>query len=126
MASEIIFQHWNSSIQRGGSVMFQVPVTFAYNFNGITEALRANIMQEFAANGAKHLVLTCSLISQIMADANLPGKLHKEMNNAGLTFVDAHAPFQGVYDPIYPDAAAAFALMSAFSVKLCPSSTISP
>ena len=85
--------------------MFQVPVTFAYNFNGITEALRANIMQEFAANGAKHLVLTCSLISQIMADANLPGKLHKEMNNAGLTFVDAHAPFQGVYDPIYPDAA---------------------
>ena len=52
--------------------MFQVPVTFAYGFAGCSEAIRANIMQEFAANGAKHLVLSNPLISQIMADANLP------------------------------------------------------
>ena len=83
--------------------MFQVPVTFAYGFAGCSEAIRASIMQEFAANGAKHLVLSNPLISQIMADANLPKKLKKEMSDAGLTFVDAHAPFQGVYDPIYPD-----------------------
>ena len=85
--------------------MFQVPVTFAYGFAGCSEAVRASIMQEFAANGAKHLVLSNPLISQIMADANLPKKLKKEMSDAGLTFVDAHSPFQGVYDPIYPDPA---------------------
>lgn len=86
--------------------MFQVPVTFCYSFsNTMPDSIRANIMQEFAANGAKHLVLTSSLISQIMADANFPKKLKTEMADAGLTFVDAHAPFQGVYDPIYPDPA---------------------
>lgn len=85
--------------------MFQVPVTFCYGFDGLSDRMRANMMQEFAANGAKHLVLTSSLISMIMGNANLPKKLLKEMNDAGLTFVDAHAPFQGVYDPIYPDPA---------------------
>lgn len=82
--------------------MFQVPVTFAYGFAGCSEAVCANIMQEFADNGARHLVLSSSLISQIMADANLSKKLQKAMSAAGLTFVDGHAPFQGVYDPIYP------------------------
>ena len=85
--------------------MFQVPVTFCYGFAGVPNSVRANIMHEFAACGAKHLVLTTNLISMIMADANLAKKLRSEMSDAGLTFVDAHSPFQGVYDPIYPDPA---------------------
>ena len=85
--------------------MLGIPITFAYNFTGASEKIRAQVMQEFAANGAEHLVLTSGLMSQIMADANLPRKLQKEMSDAGLTFVDAHAQNQGFYDPIYPDEA---------------------
>ena len=33
--------------------MFQVPVTFAYGFAGCSEAVCANIMQEFADNGGE-------------------------------------------------------------------------
>ncbi len=84
--------------------MFQVPVTFCAPLADQTPQMRRLVMHEFAVHGAKHLVLTSSLIEQCMREYKLPGQLQKEMAAEGLTFVDSHAPFQGCVDPIYPDA----------------------
>ena len=51
------------------------------------------IMAEFAAAGAKHLVLTDTLIKQIIAKPGLEDTLQKEITEAGMDFCDAHAPF---------------------------------
>lgn len=73
--------------------LFQVPLTFCYDFGGLADKHRAAVMHEFAANGAEHFVLTCTLINQILAGAPFAAKLKQEMKSAGLTFVDAHSPF---------------------------------
>ena len=73
--------------------MNQIPVTFFYNFDCISDCARNHVMHEFAANGAKHLVLTDALILKMMADRNLAATLQKEMAQNGLTFMDSHAPF---------------------------------
>ena len=35
-----------------------LPVTFFYDFESVSDNARPAVMNEFAANGAKHLVLT--------------------------------------------------------------------
>ena len=83
--------------------MFSVPVTFHYSFNDLDETARRCVMAEFAANGAKHLVLTDGLIEKILCDISMMDKLDKEMHSAGLTFADAHAPFGIFVDLNNPD-----------------------
>ena len=73
--------------------MFSVPVTYLYEFEHISEKMRPYVMAEFARYGAKHLVLSDVLIQQIMGGDGLEDQLLKEMENAGLSFCDAHAPF---------------------------------
>ena len=85
--------------------MFKVPVTFLFDFEHTTDAMRPYIMHEFAANGAKHLVLTDTLISMVMQNPGLSSQLQKEVASFGLTFVDAHAPFGPALDLICPDPA---------------------
>ena len=38
--------------------MYPVPITYLFDFEFSTEKMRPYIMAEFAANGARHLVLT--------------------------------------------------------------------
>ncbi|MBQ7404132.1 MAG: sugar phosphate isomerase/epimerase [Lentisphaeria bacterium] len=85
--------------------MFHVPVTYFFEFKKTNEQMRSYIMGEFAANGAEHLVLTHDLINMIMADVTFAAKLKKEMSGAGLTFVDAHAPFGQYLDLNNPEPA---------------------
>ena len=73
--------------------MFRVPVTFLFDFEFTDERTRPYVMHEFAVNGAKHLVLTDTLISMILQRLELAGRLQKEMAAEGLSFVDSHAPF---------------------------------
>lgn len=73
--------------------MYPVPVTYLYQFEGCTESQRRGAMHEFASNGAKHLVLTDSLIGDIIKNHALIDILPKEMAEEGLTFVDSHAMF---------------------------------
>ena len=73
--------------------MFQVPVTYLYEIVNVSANMRPYIMAEFARYGAKHLVLGESLITQIFEKPALADTLTTEMNNAGLSFCDAHAPF---------------------------------
>ena len=72
--------------------MSTVPVTFLFDFELVGDPLRPYVMHEFAANGAKHLVLSGPLIGQIMHNSALQKNLLKEMAAEGLSFLDAHAP----------------------------------
>ena len=78
--------------------MFEVPVTFHFDFHSIGEAARPYIMAEFARYGAKHLVLTDTFISQIISTPGLEDTLLQEMSDNNLSFCDAHAPFGPILD----------------------------
>ncbi len=73
--------------------MNNAPVTFLYDFNHVDEKARRWAMHEFAANGAKHLVLTEYLIGRIFYERHLADTLQEEMAAEGLSFMDAHAIF---------------------------------
>lgn len=78
--------------------MFSVPVTYLYEFEHVTEKMRPVVMAEFARYGAEHLVLSDTLIQQIISNAGTADKLLQEMKDAGLSFCDAHAPFGPQFD----------------------------
>ena len=82
-----------------------VPVTFHYDWEFISDHDRQTVMYEFAANGAKHIVLTDTLIHMICCTPVLYRKLRDEIAAAGLDFVDSHAPFRGDTDLNCPDPA---------------------
>ena len=70
-----------------------VPVTFLYDWEYPNDHDRQTVMYEFAANGAKHLVLTDTMLKMICRNPKLYRELRAEIARAGLDFVDAHAPF---------------------------------
>ena len=82
--------------------MFSVPVSFLFDFGQTNEKTRPYFMHEFAVNGAKHLVLSNTLISEVMKDYTLQKTLLDEMAAEGLTFADAHATFGPMRDLICP------------------------
>lgn len=86
--------------------MEQTPITFLFDFENTNSRTRPYILHEFAANGAKNLVLCDTLIGQIMEDFNLQKSLRKEMEAEGLVWMDAHAPFGPMLDLNCPVAAA--------------------
>ena len=78
--------------------MKNIPITYLHEFGRTDDRLRPYIMHEFAVNGAKHLVLSDTLIQQILARPALKNMLLEEMSAEGLTFMDAHAPFGRLLD----------------------------
>ncbi|MBR7127445.1 MAG: sugar phosphate isomerase/epimerase [Lentisphaeria bacterium] len=80
-----------------------IPITYHYPLWDYNEKSRPLIMQEFAANGAKHLIVGEGLFRVIMQDSTLAKKLMQEMAQAGLSFVDGHAPFGKFLDMSCPD-----------------------
>ncbi len=85
--------------------MFNVPVSYIMPEprEGDIARLRRERMEEFAAAGAKHLVLSTEFICKIMLDHRLAGQLCQDMAACGLSFADAHSPFGGVLDLNCPD-----------------------
>ena len=83
--------------------MFNVPVTFYAECNLNSEELRRAELAEFAAAGAKHLVLNTGIISAVMQKHSVATALKRELQDAGLDFVDAHSPFGGMLDLNCPD-----------------------
>ena len=77
--------------------MFRQPLTYWVDLPA-DAAMRQMMMREFAANGAKHLILPPPMIHMIMADHKFSEVLRNEMADYGLTFADAHAPFRGILD----------------------------
>ena len=81
---------------------WDIPLTYLYTFGTLDERMRRLAMEEFAVNGAKHLVLSDGLFKMISGDPKLYLKIQYEMRDAGLSFVDSHAPFGGECDPAIP------------------------
>ena len=79
-----------------------VPITFLYDWEYPSDKDRQTVMYEFAANGAKHLVLTDTLLKMIGRYPRLYHELRQEAAKAGLDFVDAHAPFADDCDLCVP------------------------
>lgn len=79
--------------------MNSVPLTCLFDFEHTNDKTRPYVMQEFAVNGVTNLVLTDTLLSEIMKSPGFAKKLHEDLKNTGTRFVDAHAPF-GVYEDL--------------------------
>ena len=76
----------------------RLPLTYYFEWTHCDEPTRRMVMAEFAANGAKHIVLTDELLKMLCGTPSLYRKLAAEVADAGLSFVDAHAPFRDECD----------------------------
>ena len=76
------------------------PLTYCFEFNHGNDTLRPYIMNEFAANGAKHLVFSEYFIRKVFENRANAAVIAREMQNAGLSFMDSHA-FYGPYNDLY-------------------------
>ena len=74
------------------------PVTHLFDFEYTNDKTRPYVMAEFAANGARNLVLTDTLIREVVKSPGFAKGLHKDLQSTGTAFVDAHAPFGVVED----------------------------
>jgi len=79
-----------------------IPFSYCYDWGVLDEKARQVAMAEFAANGAKHIVLTSNLLEKISGEPKLYLKLRQEARNAGLSFVDSHMPFNFETDIALP------------------------
>ena len=80
-----------------------IPLTFHHSWKNLDERSRLTAMNEFAANGGRHLVLTDTLLKMMGMDYLLAGVLREQTRQAGVDFVDAHAPFRDFGDLFIPD-----------------------
>ena len=95
-----------------------VPVTFHYDFAALGERERQTVLYEFAANGARHLTLTDALLDTVAGTPAMYRELRREMERAGLTFVDAHASFGHDCDIGCPDPAARRFMLAHLQLEL--------
>ncbi len=98
--------------------MNPVPVTYLFDFEHCSDRMRPYIMAEFAANHVKHLVLNDMLIRDVMKSLRFGDQLKKEIDGAGLTFVDSHAPFGSFEDLNVPDPARRPAMLERLKLAL--------
>lgn len=73
--------------------MSALPITYLHEFEYFDDKTRPYIFQEFAANGAKHIVLSDTLIRQVLHNRKQKQLMLDELSALGMSFMDAHAPF---------------------------------
>lgn len=71
--------------------MFPVPVTYYFDFDKCDPSIYPCILDEFARNGARHIVLTDGLMGTLTRNAPDIAGMEKHLKDSGLTFCDAHA-----------------------------------
>ena len=76
------------------------PISYLFDFLSYPENLRKCRLNEFAANGAKHLVLSSPLLKHLIAHPEQAKKFAAELAESGLSFGDAHAPYGMHWDLI--------------------------
>ena len=81
--------------------MFQFPVTYRCLFPS-EEKYRRHILRDLAAAGVANIVLSEEMIKQVITDFGFADTLKKEFADAGLNFLDAHAPFGYMLDMACP------------------------
>ncbi|MBO5760078.1 MAG: sugar phosphate isomerase/epimerase [Lentisphaeria bacterium] len=73
--------------------MQNIPRTNFFHIEYVPKELQRVFLREYTANGAKHIALSDAMILNIMANAN-DRIFYKELvEEAGITYKDAHAPF---------------------------------
>ena len=70
-----------------------VPISYLLYTNELAENIRNCYWHELAANGARHVILDAKMLPMIMEKPALAAAVSKELENAGLSFMDAHAPY---------------------------------
>ena len=80
-----------------------VPFTYYLGFDDLTEAQRMSMLDEFASSGGKNLVLTDALLPQFCWKPQNRRVFYRQLEQAGLKLVDAHAPFGPECDLMMPD-----------------------
>jgi sugar phosphate isomerase/epimerase len=84
------------SKKRESVKMNDVPLTYLVDISGLSPAWRGVLLREYAVNGAENIVLSHNHFNMLLAAEN-PSELleeyKKEVADAGLKFVDAHAVF---------------------------------
>lgn len=77
--------------------MSKVPVTYLC-YLPEDEKFRRHILNDLSAAGVSNIVLAEKLLEQIVKDFGFADVLKKELSDAGLRFLDAHAPFGYYWD----------------------------
>ncbi len=78
--------------------MKQIPISYLLDIEYCGPDVRSFLFHEYACNGAKHVVLTDTMIFEIMKRRSLAKELESEIAAEGLDFVDSHAPFGAMQD----------------------------
>ena len=79
-----------------------IPVTYCYRWQNDDEAVRRENLEFLAKHGVKRIVLTSAEIEKIIHTPELLVAYKKDIPQAGLKFVDAHAPWGLFKDPGMP------------------------
>lgn len=77
--------------------MKNIPVTYLLDIESCGPA-RSFLFREYARHGAKHTVLTDTMVFEIMKRRSFAQEIQTEIAAEGLDFVDAHAPFGPTVD----------------------------
>ena len=70
-----------------------VPISYLLYTDELAENIRNCYWHELAAYGVKHVILDARMLPMIMEKPALAALLTQELENAGLSFMDAHAPY---------------------------------
>ena len=76
----------------------QIPLTFAVDYYSFSDEERWQKLEEFAAAGGRHIVLTPAMLAQMAASPGYKRELEKELAGLNITFADSHAPHGGQHD----------------------------
>ena len=80
-----------------------VPFTYYQYFDNLDDERRLLLLRECCDNGATNLVLTEALLKGLAGVPGLRKTLKKQINDCGITFIDAHSPFGPESDLMLPD-----------------------
>ena len=70
-----------------------IPVSYNIPFLNLAEPMHRSFFRELALNGARHVVLGTGMLTQMIAQPELPEVIAAELEEAGLSFADSHAPY---------------------------------
>ena len=80
-----------------------VPFTYYLGFNDLSAEQQAAMLDEFICSGGENLVLTDALLAQFCGRPQLRKVFYRQIEQAGIKLVDAHAPFGPECDLMQPD-----------------------
>ena len=80
-----------------------VPFTYYLGLDSLTPEQRVMMLDEFALSGGKNLVLSDSMLAQFCCAPQTRKVFYRQLDDAGLKLVDAHAPYGPECDLMLPD-----------------------